>query len=98
MTMAPTLTGNARASRRSFQLSFHGVALDGTLFIVAASVCAALYQQGGIEALAGAVIGTALQRQDARTRLAGAFAGLFAGAMLAAFFHDALTSALSAIF
>lgn len=97
MTMAPTLAGPPRTLRRPFLLSFRGMALDAALFVAAAGVCVALYAEGGIEALAGAAVGAAIQPHNPRTRLAGAFAGLFAGAMFAAFFHNALISALSAI-
>ncbi len=72
-------------------LSFDAFLMAGSL-----AVCGMLFGQGGLEAslfaLAGALI--AAWKAPAGDRLihgySGGFAGLFIGALFAAFFHDAL--------
>jgi len=72
------------------------LALSLDAFLMAASLifCAALFAQGGLEAFlfaaAGAVFGARHSVRGLRTRGAysGNFAGLFVGALFAAFCHD----------
>lgn len=89
MTLATT-TSVARPRR--LRLAREGYALDLTLFVAAAAVCAALFFQGGLEALVGAAVGAALSQRNAQAALSGAFAGLFVGALFAAFFHGAIAA------
>lgn len=96
MTLATTaeLARPRRVSLRQakrFALSFDALLMAGSL-----SVCAALATQGGLEASLFAVAGALIAARKAprAERLAhaysGGFAGLFVGALFAAFFHDAL--------
>lgn len=72
------------------------LSLDAFLMAGSLAVCGMLLGQGGLEAalfaLAGALI--AARKAPAGARLvhaySGGFAGLFIGALFAAFFHDAL--------
>lgn len=93
MTLATvTETTSLRRTRR-FALSF-----DALLMAASLAVCGALFTRGGLEAFVFAAIGAALGGrhaiQGARLRAiySGAFAGLFAGALFAAFFHNALAA------
>ena len=81
------------------------VALGADALLMAASlaVCAVFFATGGLEALlfgaAGAILGA--RRADRGLRIqaayAGGFAGLFVGALFAAFFHGALVAATQLI-
>lgn len=92
MTLATTTTVS---HPRRLRLARQGYALDLTLFAIAATICAALFFQGGLEALIGAGLGAVFSTRNAKAALSGALAGLFAGAMFAAFFHGALAALLS---
>lgn len=96
MSLAPTLAGNTNVLRQRTPLRItRGVTLDIAVFIGAALICLALLPNGGLEALLGAVTGTAFAKRG--RRLNGAFAGLWIGALFAAFFHGALVAALQAL-
>ncbi len=100
MMLAPTMAGSTRARRVR---ATRGVTLDFTLLWIGVAVCAALFFQGGLEALIGAGIGAMLSAHSAgsstpRATISGAFAGLFAGALLAGLFHDAIASLVIAAF
>lgn len=93
MTLA-TVSGTTSPRRtRRFALSF-----DAFLMAASLAMCAALFTQGGLEAFVFATGGAALGARHAirGARLAamysGAFAGLFGGALFAAFFHNALAA------
>ncbi len=93
MTLATvTETTSPRRARR-FALSF-----DAFLMAASLAVCAALLTQGGLEAFifaaAGAVVGARRAIRGVRlpAMYSGAFAGLFVGAVFAAFFHQALAA------
>jgi hypothetical protein len=73
------------------------VALDLAILAIAAMICGLLFFQGGFEALVGAGIGAALAKRNGSPMSSGAFAGLFAGAMFAGFFHGALVSLINAL-
>lgn len=74
------------------------LSLDAFLMAASLAFCAALFTQGGFEAFlfaaAGAVFGARNSAPGLRARRAysGAFAGLFTGALFAAFFHDAFVA------
>ncbi|MBN8606652.1 MAG: hypothetical protein J0L81_07025 [Caulobacterales bacterium] len=70
---------------------------DLTLLAVAVALCGLLFFQGGLEALAGATLGAVLARRHGAPLIAGAFAGLFAGALFAGFFHGALVNLINAL-
>jgi membrane associated rhomboid family serine protease len=89
MTLATTTSA---PSPRRLRLTRTGYALDLTLFVIAAALCAALFFQGGFEALIGAGLGAFFSARNPKAAISGAFAGLFAGALFAAFFHDALAA------
>jgi hypothetical protein len=91
MTLAPTLT--ATRSR----LRFSARALDASILIVFLIAAAALILQGGAEALLGSAIGAAIGSRSGRGAftervLGGAYAGFYACAMFAAFFHSAIVA------
>jgi len=97
MTLAPTL--NATRSR----IRFSARALDGVILIVFLAAAAALLFQGGAEALLGSAAGAWIGAQTGRwplleRMLGGAYAGPFAGALFAAFFHGAIAALLSQLF
>ncbi len=89
MTLATASETTSAPRTRNLALSFDA-------FLMAASLlfCAALFTQGGCEAflfaVAGALLGARHSVRGLRTRGAysGGFAGLFVGALFAAFFHD----------
>lgn len=98
MTLASTaeMTRPRRVRLRQakrFALGFDALLMAGSL-----ALCAALFTQGGLEAalfaLAGALI--AARKAPRGERLAhaysGGFAGLFVGALFAAFFHETLAA------
>jgi hypothetical protein len=89
MTLATTTSA---PSPRRLRLARTGYSLDLTLFVIAATICAALFFHGGLEALIGAGVGAFFSARNAKAALSGAFAGLFVGALFAAFFHNALTA------
>lgn len=73
------------------------IALDVAILAIAAAICGLMFFQGGLEALVGSVIGAVLAKRHGAPLSSGAFAGLFAGAMFAGFFHGALVSLISAL-
>ena len=87
MTLATTTSATPP---RRLRLGRTGYTLDLMLFVIAAALCAALFFQGGLEALIGAGVGACFSARNAKAALSGALAGLFAGALFAAFFHGAL--------
>lgn len=98
MTLA---TANEIATPRRLPLRRSGrlaLSIDAIVMSGSLAVCGVFFAQGGLEAavfaLAGALI--AARKAPAGNRLAhaysGGFAGLFVGALFAAFFHDALVS------
>jgi len=89
MTLATT---TSITPPRRLRLARTGYVLDLTLFVLAAVLCAALFFQGGLEALIGAGLGAFFSARNARATLSGAFAGLFIGALFSAFFHSALAA------
>ncbi len=71
------------------------VVLDAALLAAALTVAATYFFQGGLEVLTCACVGALLGGSNAHWKndrvpaaLSGAFAGVFAGAILAAFFHS----------
>ncbi len=89
MTLATTTSATPL---RRLRFARTGYALDLTLFALAAALCITLLFQGGLEALLGAGVGAWLSARNPRAALSGAFAGLFVGALFAAFFHHALVA------
>ena len=86
-----TLATTTSAPRlRRLRLARTGYSLDLTLFVIAAALCIALPFQGGLEALIGAGVGAWFSARNPRSALSGAFAGLFVGALFAAFFHKSM--------
>ncbi len=103
MILASTLA-NDSARPRSSSVRSRNIALDGVLLAGFAAMAAALFFEGGLEALIGASAGAILGARGAvwpnarlPSAISGAFAGLFAGALFAGFFHGALVNALSAV-
>jgi len=80
-----------RATRARADLTF-----DTVVLAVAATVCAAMFFQGGLEALLGAGLGAAIGARSS-TIVSGALAGLFAGTLFAGFYHGALTAAFQLV-
>lgn len=91
MTLAATTIMALRG-----RAEFGQTALDVAIFAIAAAVCGLLFFQGGFEALIGAGIGALVAKRSGAPFSAGAFAGLFAGALFAGFFHGALVSLIAA--
>lgn len=89
MTLATTTSAT---TPRGLRFARTGYTLDLMLFVLAAALCIALLFQGGLEALIGAGVGAWFSARNPRAALSGALAGLFVGALFAAFFHDALAS------
>ncbi|MCX7358113.1 MAG: hypothetical protein NT015_08235 [Alphaproteobacteria bacterium] len=93
MTLATVPETTSLRRTRRFAISF-----DALLMAVSLAVCAALFTQGGLEAFVFAAGGAALGAGHAisgprlRAAYSGAFAGLFVGAVFAAFFHTALAA------
>ncbi|WP_135210636.1 hypothetical protein [Vitreimonas flagellata] len=87
MTLATTTSATT-----GLRLARTGYTPDLMLFVLAVALCIALLFQGGLDALIGAGVGAWFSARNPRTALSGAFAGLFVGALFAAFFHDALTA------
>ena len=88
-----TLATTTSATRpRSLGLARDGYALDLALLALAAALCIVLFFEGGLEALIGAGLGVLLSARTAKAALLGAFAGLFIGALFAAFLHSALAA------
>lgn len=71
--------------------------LDLAILAIAATICGLMFFQGGLEALVGGAIGAALTKRNGGPLSSGAFAGLFAGAMFAGFFHGALINLINAL-
>lgn len=98
MTLA-TMTGTP-SLRRAGRLT---LSLDAFLMAASLGVCAFFFAEGGIEAFifaaAGAILGARNAHRGDRIRRAysGGFAGLFIGAMFAAFFHGALVALVQTI-
>lgn len=93
MTLAVTTLAPIRRGR--IQLARVRLGLDAALLAAAVGVCAVLLFDGGLEALIGASLGVAFGR---KTLVQSAFGGLFAGAIFAGFFHNALASLFSFLF
>ncbi|MFN3463010.1 MAG: hypothetical protein ACK4X1_02950 [Terricaulis sp.] len=100
MTLA-TATEMTRPRRvRLKQTGRLALSVDAALMTASLLVCALLFAQGGLEvslfAAIGACWGARQAPRGARFAHAysGGFAGLFVGALFAAFFHDALVAAL----
>lgn len=72
------------------------LSLDALLMAASFAACMALFAHGGLEALLFAAAGAGLGARNAvrgvrlRGAYSGGFAGLFVGALFAAFFHEAL--------
>lgn len=103
MMLAPTLAGDGPRTRTAQRVRARSLAIDFSVLAVCVAIAAALFLQGGLEALAGAAIGALLGARGAYWRnarlagaVSGAFAGLFAGALFAGFFHGALVAAFTA--
>lgn len=83
--------------RRASQLA---LSFDAFLMAASLAVCTALFAQGGFEAFVFAIAGGVMSARGAalgsrlRTFYSGAFAGLFAGAVFAGFFHAGLIGLL----
>lgn len=100
MTLA-TATEMTRPHRaRSKRTRRMALSLDTFLLAAGLLVCALLFAEGGLEASLFAALGAFLSARQAPRGMrvvhahSGAFAGLFVGALFAAFFHDALVAAL----
>jgi hypothetical protein len=84
--------------RRVARLS---LTVDVALMAVSLAICVILFTHGGFLTLLFGVAGAAIgSRQTARggkvqAAYSGGFAGLFVGALFAAFFHSALAAALA---
>lgn len=93
MTLATATDTTALGRAGRLTLSF-----DAILMALCLAGCAALFTQGGLEAFLFAAIGAVMGRRNAvrglrlRGAYAGGFAGLFVGAMFAAFFHEPLVA------
>lgn len=72
------------------RLKANGERLDALILALFLAACAALFFEGGAEALLGSLIGSAIGARSGNA-ISGAFGGLWAGAMLAGFFHGPLT-------
>ena len=77
--------------------------LDALMMAASLAACAALFSTGGLEAfifmLGGAALGARNAGRGSRVQAAysGGFAGLFVGAVFAAFFHNALAAGIEFI-
>jgi hypothetical protein len=99
MMLAPTLAGHPprTAIGRRWRAT-RSIALDIAVLGLAAAACAALFLEGGFEALLGGAFGAAFGARDARSNaVSGALGGLFVGAMFAGFFHGALAAFVTAL-
>jgi hypothetical protein len=94
MTLATT-TSIGESRPRAVNLG--QVALDVAILAIATAICGLMFFQGGFEALVGSAIGAALAKRNGAPLSSGAFAGLFAGAMFAGFFHGALIGLIDAL-
>lgn len=97
--LAPTVTGHRpRAALRGRWRRTRGVGVDLAMLALMIALCFAFLLQGGFETLIGGALGAlAASRRGLVSTLSGAFAGLFAGALFAGFFHQALIYALSLV-
>jgi hypothetical protein len=99
MTMASTLPRDGRTVRRAARAD--RVACDLAILAAALAVCGVHLLQGGLEAMAGAAVGAVIAGRsapDSAAIVSGAFAGLWIGALAAAFFHSALATIWRAMF
>ena len=97
LTTATTDVRTRRARLRRSNPTRLDLRLDTLILGLALIVCAALFPQGGLEALLGAAAGALIAlRAPGRSAVSGALAGLWAGAMCAGFFHGALVALVSA--
>lgn len=103
MTLA-TVSGTTSLRRIGLRRSTRTVlGVDALLMAASLAMCAAFFFSGGLEAFvfagAGAVLGTRNAARGLRLQAAysGGFAGLFVGAVFAAFFHDALVTSVQLI-
>jgi hypothetical protein len=103
MTLA-TVTETTRPRRIRVRRSARAaLSVEAVLMAASLTVCGMLFANGGLEAfigaLAGALIAARQSPRGARLPVAysGGFAGLFAGALLASFFHGAFVAALQLI-
>jgi hypothetical protein len=101
MMLAPTLTGSR--SRIRFRVRGRVGTLDAALLLVSVALAAAFFFQGGLEALLGAGAGAIIAWRGSSAlvtdrTVSGAFAGLFAGALAAGFFHGAVVALANQLF
>jgi len=93
MTLATASETTSLGRTQRLTLSF-----DALLMAASLVVCGALFAQGGLEAFLFAAAGAALGARHAvrglrlRGAYSGGFAGLFVGALFAAFFHELLVA------
>ena len=93
--MTLVTVSEARRPRRMRMRRFGriSVGLDALVLVFSLSICVALLDDGGAEALAAAFAGAVIgARQASHGVVSGAFGGLFAGALFAGFFHGALAA------
>jgi hypothetical protein len=101
MTMASTLIESRPRSASAAR--WRSEALDAALLLICLSVAGLMFFDGGAEALGGAAAAAAIGARtgygvSARRVFSAAFAGLFAGALFAGFFHNALTALVGQFF
>lgn len=78
------------------------LSVEAVLMAASLAICAVLVAEGGLEAalfcFAGLVIGARSAPRGSRwaSAYSGGFAGLFVGALFAAFFHGALVAVIQA--
>lgn len=100
MTLANTTEMPRTRRVRLMRPSRAALSVDAALMTAGLLVCALFFAQGGLEVSLFAAIGSFWRARQAPrgARFAhaysGGFAGLFVGALFAAFFHDALVAAL----
>jgi hypothetical protein len=102
MMLAPTLAGTPPRPALRRRWRFAHILLDLVVLAVGVGLCGFLLFDGGLEALIGAGLGAVLSARNATTHTArnavsGALGGLFAGAMFAGFFHNAIEALVFAL-
>jgi hypothetical protein len=99
MTLATASETTATRRLRLRRAERVTLGLDAVLMAVSLGVCVALFASGGLEASLFALTGAAISARRAprgmqmQRAYSGGFAGLFVGAVFAAFFHGALAAA-----
>ena len=103
MTLA-TVTETTRSRRfRARRAERVKLGVDALLMSASLAVCGALLARGGLEAFIGAAAGALIAARRAprgkrmQAAYSGGFAGLFAGALFASFFHGAFVAAAQLI-